>query len=56
MVKKGRLWRQQESSSLYIEECDFTQLILSKIFYLVPFGCMNYHLTAKYKTEKRIVK
>ena len=46
----------ESSSSLHIEECDFTWLILSKIFYLVLSSCMNYHLTAKYKTEKRITK
>ena len=46
----------KSSSSLHIEKCDFTYQILSKLFYLVLFSCMNYHLTAKYKTEKRIAK
>ena len=43
-------------SSLHIEECDITKLILSKTFYLVLYSCMNYHVTEKYKTEKRIAK
>ena len=41
----------KSSGSLRREEYDFTKLILSKMFYL--FRCINYHLTAKYKTEKR---
>ena len=56
---KSDLWQQKKkssSSSLYIEECDFTWQVLAKIFYLVLSSCMNYHLTAKYKTEKRIAK
>ena len=44
------------SSSLHIEECDFTWLILSQICYLVLFSCVSYHPTAKYKTEKLIAK
>ena len=46
----------KSSSSSHIEELDFTKIILSKIFYLVVFSCLNYHLIAKYKTEKRIAK
>ena len=46
----------KSSSSLHIEECDITKLILSKTFYLVLYSCMNYHVTEKYKTEKRIAK
>ena len=46
----------KSSSSLHIEECDFTWLILSKIFYLVLFICINYHVNAKWKIEKVIVK
>ena len=41
----------KSSSSYHIEECDLTKLNLSKIFYLVLYSCMNYHLTAKHKTE-----
>ena len=39
-----------------VEEFDFTELILSKIFYLVPFSCVNCLLNAKYKAEKLIAK
>ena len=39
-------------SSLHIEECDFTLLILSEIFYLVLVKCMSYRLTVKCETEK----
>ena len=47
----------KSNSSLHIEECNFTQLVQSKIFYLVRcFSCMNYYLTAKYRTKKRIAK
>ena len=46
----------KSSSSLHIEESDFTYLILREIFYLVDFSCTNYHFTVKYKTEKRIAK
>ena len=46
----------KSSSSLHIEEYDFILLILSKISYLALFSCKNYHLTAKYKTEKLIAK
>ena len=38
-------------SSLYIGESNFAQLILSKIFYLVFFSCMNYHLTGNIKLK-----
>ena len=38
-------------SSLYIGESNFAQLILSKIFYLVLFSCMNYHLTGNIKLK-----
>ena len=44
------------SSSLHLEECDFTELIWSKIFYLVLFSCMNCHLTTKYKAENLLKK
>ena len=47
---------EKSSSSLHIEECDITKLILSKTFFLVLYSCMNYHVTEKYKTEKCIVK
>ena len=30
----------KSSSSLHIEECDFTKLILRKIFYLDLVGCV----------------
>ena len=46
----------KSSSSLCIEECYFTKLILSKIFYLVLFSWMNGYLTAKYKAAKFIAK
>ena len=46
----------KSSSSLHTEKCHFSELILKKIFYLVLLNCMKYHLTAKYKTEKRIAK
>ena len=46
----------KSSSSLHLEECDFTELILSKIFYLALFSCMNCHLTTKYKAENLLLK
>ena len=46
----------KSSSSLHIEKCDFTYQILSKLFYLVLFSCMNYHLTAKYKAGKLVAQ
>ena len=50
------IYDSKSSSNFHIEECDFTWLILRKMFYFVLSSCMNYHLTAKYKTEKRIAK
>ena len=57
-LNKRNLWQQKESQASFfnIEEWDFTLLLLSKIFYLVVFSCINYHLIAKYKTEKLIAK
>ena len=37
------------------EKCDFNQLVLNKILYLVVFNCINLPLTAKYTSEKFIV-
>ena len=45
----------KSSSSLHIEEYDSTLLILGRMFYLVFFNCMNYHLTMKYKTENLLL-
>ena len=42
--------------SLHIEKCDFNELILNKVFYLVLFSCINYRLTAKYTFGKLIAK
>ena len=43
-------------SSLHMEKCDFKELGLNKIIYLVVFSCINRPLTAKYTSEKLIVK
>ena len=37
------------------EKCDFNQLVLNKILYLVVFNCINLPLTAKYTSEKFII-
>ena len=39
-------------SSLHIEKCDFNELVLNKIFYLVAFSCINPPLTATHTSEK----
>ena len=44
------------NTSLHKEECDFMYLIMSKMFYLIFFIYMKYHLSAKYKTEKHVVR
>ena len=43
-------------NSLHKEKCDFNELVLNKILYLVVFSCINLPLTAKYKSEKLIAK
>ena len=43
-------------SSLHKEKCDFNELVLNKILFLVVFSCINLPLTAKYKSEKLIAK
>ena len=42
-------------SSLHIEKCDFDELILNKIFYLVTFSCINLPLTVKYTSESLLL-
>ena len=42
--------------SLHKEKCDFHKLVLNKILYLVVFSCINLPLTARYTSEKLIVK
>ena len=37
------------------EKCDFNQLVLNKILYLVVFSCINLLLTAKYTSEKLVI-
>ena len=37
----------ESSNSLHIEEYDFNEPVLNKIFYVALFGCINYPLTAK---------
>ena len=43
--------RAKSSTSLPIEEGDFHYLILNKIFYLVPFSCINYPLVRNIKLK-----
>ena len=38
------------------EKCDFNNLVLTKILYLVVFSCTNLPLTAKYTSENLIAK
>ena len=52
-LNKHNLWQQQGRQAA---ACDLTWLTLSKILYLFLFRCINYHLAAKYKTEKLIAK
>ena len=41
----------ESNNSLRIEECNFSKLVLNKIFF-GPFQLYNYPLTAKYTAEK----
>ena len=41
-------------TSLHKVKCDFNELVLNKIFYLVVFTRINRPFTAKYTSEKLI--
>ena len=53
---KSNLWQQQESqAAVSHRRMQFYRANFEQNIYLVLCGCMNYHLTAKYKTVKCIV-
>ena len=45
----------KSNCKLRIEECDFIELILSKILHLVVFNCMDCYLATKYKAENLLL-
>ena len=46
----------ESSESLDLEECNFNEQVLNKVFYVDLFSCINYPLTAEYTIGKLIAK